>query len=151
MIGQAAPKNKGKISRVLAAKAALATRVDALSDETADMVDTTIGYEGRAKVEARLRSLEGGDGAVVKAVNTNGLTAKKTSVYTPKASKPSYNDSNDVVLGDDDGDSAEKKSAKKDKKRKAEDVEEGDVEAGEEPSAKKSKKDKKKKDKKSKK
>lgn len=157
LIGQAAPKNKGKISRVLAAKAALATRVDALSDETADMVDTTIGYEGRAKVEARLRSLEGGDGAVVKAVNTNGLTAKKTSVYTPKASKPSYNDSNDVVLGDGDGDSAEKKSAKKDKKkkkdkkRKAEDVEEENGEAVEEPSAKKSKKDKKKKDKKSKK
>ena len=88
LYGQAAPlKNKGQIFRVLAPKAALATRVDALSDETADMVDTTIGYEGRAKVEARLRSLEGGDGSVVKAVNTNGLTAKKTSVYTPKASK----------------------------------------------------------------
>ena len=71
----AAPKNKGKIGRVLASKAALTTRVDALSDETADMVDTTIGYKGRAKVEARLRSLEGGDGAVVRAVNTNGLTS----------------------------------------------------------------------------
>ena len=44
----------------------------------------------------------GRDGAVVKTVNANGLTAKKTSVYTPKASKPSYNDSNDVVLGDGD-------------------------------------------------
>ena len=38
--GQAAPpKNKGKIFRVLAAKAALATRVDDLSDETASMRD----------------------------------------------------------------------------------------------------------------
>jgi len=32
LIGQAAPKNKGKISRVLAAKASLAIRVDALSE-----------------------------------------------------------------------------------------------------------------------
>merc|ERR1712025_968150 len=59
LIGQAAPKDKGKISRVLAAKASLATRVDALTDETIDNVDTTIGYEGRARVEARLRQLEG--------------------------------------------------------------------------------------------
>ena len=36
----------------------------------------------------------GRDGAVVKTVNTNGLTVKKTSVYTTKVSKPSYNDSN---------------------------------------------------------
>merc|ERR1711935_404458 len=40
LIGQAAPKHKGKISRVLAAKAALATRVDALSDETTEYLDT---------------------------------------------------------------------------------------------------------------
>merc|ERR1712179_403489 len=60
LIGQAAPKDKGKISRVLAAKAALAIRVDALSDETTDQTDTTVGFEGRAKVEARLRQLEGG-------------------------------------------------------------------------------------------
>lgn len=47
LIGQAAPKNKGKISRVLAAKCALAIRVDALADET----DTNIGMESRAKVQ----------------------------------------------------------------------------------------------------
>jgi nucleolar protein 58 len=56
LVGQAAPKFKGKISRVLAAKAALAVRMDALGDtETA-----TIGFDGRAKVEARLQELEGG-------------------------------------------------------------------------------------------
>merc|ERR1711918_296183 len=32
LIGQTAPKNKGKVSRVLAAKTALAIRVDALGD-----------------------------------------------------------------------------------------------------------------------
>jgi len=139
LIGQAAPKNKGKISRVLAAKASLATRVDALSDETTGSVDTTIGYEGRAKVEARLRQLEGGSGAVVSSINKNGaLTSKKTTVYTPTAAKPSYNDANDTVLdkeGSEDADKSAKKK-KKDKKRKADD---GD----DEPSAKKVKKEKK--------
>jgi hypothetical protein len=53
LIGQTAPKNKGNISRVLVAKCSLAIRVmDALSDETAEGMDRTIGYEeGRTKVE----------------------------------------------------------------------------------------------------
>jgi len=46
LIGQSAPKFKGKISRVLAAKCSLAIRVDALSDSP----DATIGIENRAKV-----------------------------------------------------------------------------------------------------
>ena len=50
LIGQAAPKHKGKISRVLAAKCALATRVDALADDT----DTSIGIESRAKVREKI-------------------------------------------------------------------------------------------------
>merc|ERR1719265_915962 len=41
LIGQTQPKFKGKISRVLAAKTALAIRVDALGDQT----EATIGYE----------------------------------------------------------------------------------------------------------
>merc|ERR1719203_1076160 len=61
LIGSAQPKHKGKISRVLAAKASLATRVDALSDVTSGQeTDTTIGYESRSKVVARLRQLQGG-------------------------------------------------------------------------------------------
>jgi hypothetical protein len=40
---------------VLAAKCALAIRVDALGDST----DATVGLEAREKVEARLRQLEG--------------------------------------------------------------------------------------------
>lgn len=49
LIGQAAPKNKGKMSRILAAKASLATRVDAMG--TSD--DATIGITSRAKVSLR--------------------------------------------------------------------------------------------------
>jgi hypothetical protein len=46
LIGQSGAKFKGKISRVLAAKCALAIRVDALGEGT----DATIGIEARAKV-----------------------------------------------------------------------------------------------------
>jgi len=59
LIGQAAPKHKGMISRVLAVKTVLNILVDVLSDETTNHIDTTIGDEGRVKVEARLRQLEG--------------------------------------------------------------------------------------------
>jgi nucleolar protein 58 len=140
LIGQAAPKHKGKISRVLAAKASLAIRVDALSDDTpaGDEIDTTVGYEGRAKVEARLRQLDGGthlSGAVTK--NGTNLKAQKTAKYDPVVAKVgaanvSYNTASDIMHLDtnptgDDNDNARKgeesakkkeKKAKKEKKRK---------------------------------
>ncbi|KAF3782341.1 putative nucleolar protein 5-2 [Nymphaea thermarum] len=55
LIGQAAPKFKGKISRSLAAKTVLAIRYDALGENQ----DASMGLENRAKLEARLRNLEG--------------------------------------------------------------------------------------------
>merc|ERR1719171_2220793 len=55
LVGQAQPKHKGKISRVLAAKCALSIRVDALGEGD----DATVGFDGRLKVEERLRQLEG--------------------------------------------------------------------------------------------
>jgi len=166
LIGQAAPKNKGKISRVLAAKAALATRVDALSDETSEHPDTTMGFEGRAKVEARLRQLEGGSGIVASIVNKDGaLTSGKTAKYVPVAAKaaataPSYSASSDMALekeevksskkkkrsaddakldSDDETDKKEKK--KKKKKSKSED---GDADKAAKKAAKKAKKEKRK-------
>jgi nucleolar protein 58 len=138
LVGQAAPKHKGKISRVLAAKAALATRVDALSDETSDEPDTTIGYEGRAKVEARLRQLEGGDGTVNLGNKDGKLTAAKTARYAPTAAKsaavaPAYDDSGDMVGIEDattgngkNGHGSEKKSKKDKKKKRKADDDEGD-------------------------
>lgn len=38
LVGQTAPKNKGKISRMLAAKASLCVRVDALGEDTASTI-----------------------------------------------------------------------------------------------------------------
>jgi len=120
LIGQAAPKNKGKISRVLAAKASLAIRVDALSDETADAVDTTIGYEGRAKVEARLRQLEGGS----MGATDGNLKSSKTAKYDPVAAKtaaaaPAYNDASDMVMNGDAPETPKTEKKKKKDKRKS--------------------------------
>ena len=125
LIGQAAPKHKGKISRVLAAKAALAIRVDALTDDTDGDIDTTVGYEGRAKVEARLRQLEGGSALPN---GSSALKSQKTAKYDPVAAKTSsnnvqYNDASDMQLdggaaGDEPDAKAEKKKDKKAKKEK---------------------------------
>lgn len=57
LVGQAGPALKGKISRMLAAKAALSIRLDALGDETADR---EMGARARAYLEGRLRELEAG-------------------------------------------------------------------------------------------
>jgi len=66
IIGQATGKNKGKIARVLAAKAALGLRVDAMGETNdADGVELTeeertlVGNQGRAYVERRLAAIEG--------------------------------------------------------------------------------------------
>lgn len=55
LVGQAQPKHKGKISRVLAAKCALSIRVDALGDTS----EATVAIDARLKVEERMRQLEG--------------------------------------------------------------------------------------------
>lgn len=172
LIGQAAPKHKGKISRVLAAKASLAIRVDALTDDTTEELDTTIGFEGRAKVEARLRQLEG---TVAPSLGSGGMTAKKTARYDPVAAKTgasaqAYNDASDMVLDtttnggktekEEDRyeseaktpkekkkkDKKEKKSSEKKKKRKAEeeaDIDESDDDKAAKKASKKAKKAKK--------
>jgi len=69
LIGQATGKNKGKIARMLATKATLGLRVDALSDwgqagagqeeEPTEEEKAAVGVAGRNMVERRLRALEG--------------------------------------------------------------------------------------------
>lgn len=56
MVTTASIRNKGRISRSLAAKASLATRVDAFGDD----VTMQLGIDHRAKLETRLRMLEEG-------------------------------------------------------------------------------------------
>ncbi|KAK5631353.1 hypothetical protein RRF57_007067 [Xylaria bambusicola] len=70
LVGQATGRNKGKIARMLSAKAALCLRVDALSDLSNEGVDGTdiaiddderadMGIRLRANLEDKLRRLEG--------------------------------------------------------------------------------------------
>jgi nucleolar protein 58 len=57
LVGQAKANHKGKIARITACRAALATRVDALAE---NVTTATIGVEGRESVEFKLRKLESG-------------------------------------------------------------------------------------------
>lgn len=82
LVGQAAPKLKGKVSRMLAAKTALGIRVDALGESDG----VSIGFEGREKVELRMKQLEGGAtaksiGSAVKAKPTQEKYTKPTDTY----------------------------------------------------------------------
>lgn len=54
LVGMSNTQTKGKMSRMLAAKAALATRVDAFGEEPTN----ALGTEHRAKLETRLKLLE---------------------------------------------------------------------------------------------
>ncbi|KAE8214181.1 hypothetical protein CF319_g5393 [Tilletia indica] len=65
LVGQAPQKLKGKMARMVATKAALSIRLDALADgdSTTTLADgATIGADSRVRLEARLRALESGAG-----------------------------------------------------------------------------------------
>ncbi|CAI0432350.1 unnamed protein product [Linum tenue] len=156
LVGQAAPKMKGKISRSLAAKASLAIRCDALGDGQ----DNSMGLENRLKLEARLRSLEG------KELGRSAGSVKgkpKIEVYDKdrkKGAAGTYNASADAVLDqtpksvgeetvekkrkiDEEAPATEEKKDKK-KKKKSKDVEVAEITNGDATGEKKEKKKKKK-------
>nr|XP_022905088.1 nucleolar protein 58 [Onthophagus taurus] len=74
LIGQASTRNKGKMSRMLAAKASLATRVDALGESTG----FDLGVEHKTKLESRLRFLEEGN---IKRLSGTGKAKAKFEKY----------------------------------------------------------------------
>lgn len=78
IVGQTPPKLKGKISRVIAAKAALATRYDALGEGEHD---SSMGLDARTKVEERLKSLESGS---THRVSGTAKGKKQADKYDPK-------------------------------------------------------------------
>ena len=65
LVGQTGAKFKGKVSRMLAAKAALAIRVDALGED----VNNEMGIESRAVLEKRMQAMEQG----IVSLNINGV------------------------------------------------------------------------------
>lgn len=135
LVGQATGKNKGKIARMLAAKAAIGIRVDALSDWSAqgegkgDDVDeeerSALGVTSRAKIERHLRGLEGKPllprGV---AVNPNGTAITTPGKWEVKEARK-YNADADGLTGDEPAADApvapvSEKKAKKEKKEKKE-------------------------------
>ena len=84
------------MARMVATKAALSIRVDALADadSKAEPGAPSIGLENRAKLEARLRALEGqSDAAVVR----SAFAGRGQTKYTPAGETRTYNDKADFV------------------------------------------------------
>ncbi|KAF9645057.1 Nop domain-containing protein [Thelephora ganbajun] len=141
LIGQAPPKLKGKMARMVATKAALSIRVDALTDAEGKSEHTapSIGLENRAKLEHRLRKLEEElDQSGVRKFNNK---PKNQNKYEPQGDLKVYNTAADLAESDskaneeedamdvdeerertkrkkreEDGERAEKKAKKKAKK-----------------------------------
>eukprot|EP00545_Synedropsis_sp_CCMP1620_P000709 CAMPEP_0119006032 /NCGR_PEP_ID=MMETSP1176-20130426/2076_1 /TAXON_ID=265551 /ORGANISM="Synedropsis recta cf, Strain CCMP1620" /LENGTH=519 /DNA_ID=CAMNT_0006957919 /DNA_START=34 /DNA_END=1593 /DNA_ORIENTATION=+ len=128
-IGRADAKNKGRISRYLANKCSIATRIDAFSDEPSRLY----GEKLRDQVEERLKFYETG-AAPRKNLDVMNEVAKQL-----KAGKPD-DDSDDEMADVKTPKSKKKDKKKKDKKRKADDEDEAEEEEDEKPT-KKSKKE----------
>lgn len=114
-IGRAEAKNKGRISRYLANKCSIATRIDSFADEPSN----AYGLKLRDQVEERLKFYETG-AAPRKNIDVMEEVAKHL-----KAGK----DAEDEEMEDANDDKKKKKKDKKaDKKRKVDDDDESDKE-----------------------
>lgn len=84
LVGQSNTQMKGKMSRMLAAKASLATRVDALGEEPTN----ALGTEHRALLETRLKMLEDSKLRVLNGVGSGGKRRpKQDKNYEHKSKK----------------------------------------------------------------
>jgi len=93
LVGQTTTALKGKVSRMLAAKASLACRVDAFSEDTTSSIE--IGMEQRLKVEARINQLEGGNRY---RVSGTGKEAAKFNKYESKGEVLQYKTAADNTM-----------------------------------------------------
>merc|ERR1719210_348864 len=93
LVGQTTTALKGKVSRMLAAKASLACRVDAFSEDTTSSIE--IGMEQRLKVEARINQLEGGNRY---RVSGTGKEAAKFDKYESKGEVLQYKTAADNTM-----------------------------------------------------
>lgn len=91
MVGQSSQKCKGKASRWLAAKAALAIRVDALGEDA----DVEMSLRNRANLEARLKMLEEGKLTRI----SKGGKSNKFDVYKHKSEVHEFKPANDSTIG----------------------------------------------------
>ncbi|KAG7208567.1 hypothetical protein KM043_014780 [Ampulex compressa] len=91
LVGQSSTKNKGKMSRMLAAKASLCTRVDALGEDG----NFDLGAEHKTKLEARLRLLEEGN---LRRISGSGKAKAKFEKYHSKSEYMQYSAAADTTL-----------------------------------------------------
>ncbi|CAG9944223.1 unnamed protein product [Clonostachys rosea f. rosea IK726] len=138
LIGQATGRNKGKIARMLSAKAALGLRVDAFDeelDEKDDEEKAILGLTSRIKLENHLRKLEG------KAPLPKGTNVAPTGEiitagqFTLKETRR-YNADADGVADDEEVNGETTKKSKKSKVQEKEDVEMEDAEDSDEEATK---------------
>nr|CAD7454230.1 unnamed protein product [Timema tahoe] len=92
IVGMSSTKNKGKISRMLAAKASLATRVDALGE---DSTSIELGAEHKVKVENRLRLLEEGN---LRSISGTGKAKARFEKYHSTSEVRQYSAADDSTL-----------------------------------------------------
>ncbi|KAI9690204.1 MAG: Nucleolar protein 58 [Bathelium mastoideum] len=109
LIGQATGKNKGKMARMLATKAALGLRVDALSDlnsaegapEVSQDERSFMGRESRLRLERQLRRLEGRPlGPRGAEIGPSGQLNARTSTWNIKEARQ-YNPHADGLTGNE--------------------------------------------------
>lgn len=115
LIGQATGRNKGKMARILAAKASLGLRVDALAEwgeEVTEEEKAALGTESRFNLERKLAAMEG------KPLKPRGVTIAPTGA--PAAQKFDLNEARKYNPDADALAEEEPTLAKKDKKSKKE-------------------------------
>eukprot|EP01035_Chromulina_nebulosa_P037584 gene37584-50742_t len=132
-IGRASAKNKGRISRYLANKCSIASRIDSFIDEPTN----AYGEQLRDQVEERLKFYDTGD-APRKNSDVMNAVAEKLRKLAPEGEKSSKKKSKKAKKSSDGevqateeeepavvvADTKEEKKKKKDKKRAREEVEE---------------------------
>merc|ERR1711990_1196891 len=159
-IGRAGAKNKGRISRYLANKCSIASRIDAFSEEAT----TVFGSKLKEQVEERLKFYETGDlprknvEVMAEAVEEAAADAKKKKKKDKKKRKSEAADDTlettaaaDTTVEDDTGEPKKKKKKKNKENEPSVPVPEPEpeqtvIEAAGDESAKKKKKKKKNKD-----
>ncbi|KAL4862537.1 hypothetical protein BDV12DRAFT_178660 [Aspergillus spectabilis] len=141
LIGQATGKNKGKMARVLAAKASLGLRVDALAEWADDVTEedkAALGTEARFNLERKLAALEG-----------KPLKPRGVAIGPNGAAQPGKFNINEVRKYNPDADAIDEDEATPAKKKLVQEVEDeemadadSDDDSEEEKTPKKSKKSK---------
>lgn len=120
-IGRASAKNKGRISRYLANKCAIASRIDSFIDEPTN----AFGNELRDQVEERLRFYDTGE--------TPRRNVDVMSAVNETITRKQQQQSSGAGVGE------KKKKEKKDKKRSIEEVDDAVVDGGKDKKKKKKK------------